>query len=80
MKPFKLFSIAIFITLLIYSCSYEFVYTKNSKWVYYDGVDSIEVYIHKNTLFGDVIVKDSLNIDSANIIGKAKRVYLFPVK
>lgn len=66
--------------LIINSCFPHSSLKLNSKWIYDNNVDSMNVYIHKNNLFNGIIIKDHIDTDSAEYIGKAKRKYLVKPK
>ena len=55
------------------------MYPKNTLLLYDDGVDSMEVYVHKYLFFGGVIVKDRIDVDSSFDVGRANKKNLFKV-
>lgn len=66
--------------ILINSChSSKLIYPKNTLLIYDDGVDSMEVYVHKYLFWGGVIVKDKINIDSSFDVGRANKKHLLKV-
>jgi hypothetical protein len=75
--------IIIFFVLLPYSCSITKInktkYPKDSKWIYYDGInDSTVVYIAYHSIFGKIYIKDSLDNSKATAVGWVEEQFLLP--